>query len=202
MAEGGRIVSEERGSSMVEMIGVIGVLGVLAASVWTLINSARARFRLSQGVLQLQSLEKGVSRFYASAGNYDGLKNSNAIKELIDNRIPPTGMATSENKLRHAFGGEVEIANVPYANEEEYGSSSDSFTITFKGLDKSQCREMASIVWMQSDAVSLVSIKVGDTKYVWPNYAGNGDSKVLPVDAGEAMTACADAPKDITWEFR
>ena len=55
---------------------------------------------------------------------------------------------------------------------------------------------------MQSDAVSLVSIKVGDTKYVWPNYAGNGDSKVLPVDAGEAMTACADAPKDITWEFR
>lgn len=193
---------EERGSSMVEMIGVIGILGVLAASVWTLINSARARFRLSQGVLQLQSLEKGVSRFYASAGNYDGLKNSNAIKELIDNRIPPTGMAASNNTLRHAFGGEVEIKNVPYTNEEEYGSSSDSFTITFKNLRLSECREMASIVWMQSDAVNLVSIKIGDTKYVWPNYAGSSGSKVLPVDAGEAMTACADAPKDITWEFR
>ena len=193
---------EERGSSMVEMIGIIGILGVLAASVWALINSARARFQLSQGVLQLQSLEKGVARFYASAGNYDGLKEEGAIQKLIDNHIPPAGMAASGSGLRHVFGGEVEIANVPYANEEEYGSSSDSFTITFKGLDKSQCREMASIVWMQSDAVNLVSIEVGNTKYVWPNYAGNGDSKVLPVDAGEAMTACADAPKDITWEFR
>ena len=195
-------MKEERGSSMVEMIGVIGILGVLAASVWTLINSARARFQLSHGVLQLQSLGKGVARFYASAGNYDGLKKEGAIQELIDNHIPPSGMAASGHGLRHIFGGEVEIANVPYANEEEYGSSSDSFTITFKGLTQTQCREMGSIVWLQSDAVNLVSIKIGDTKYVWPNYAGNVGNKVLPVTVGDAMEACLEAPKDITWEFR
>lgn len=196
-------MTEERGSSMVEMIGVIGIMGILAMSVWTLINSARARYRLSQGVLQLQSLEKGISRFYASAGKYDGLAKSGAMKELIDNRIPPTGMDAGNNQLRHAFGGSVEIKNVTYDNIEEYGSSSDSFTITFKDLGRSECLEMAAIVWPQNDAANLVSIKVGDKKFVWPSYSSsNSSSLLLPVTMADAMSVCEDAPKDISWEFR
>lgn len=196
-------MTEERGATMVEMMGVISIIGIVGMGVWTLINSARARYRLSQGVLQLQSLEKGISRFYASAGKYDGLAEDGAIKELIDNHILPPGMNAGDNTLRHAFGGSVEIKNVKYSNIDEYGSSSDSFSITFKDLGRNECFEMLTVVWPQSDAANLVSIAAGGKTFVWPSYSStNNSASVLPVSAADAMSICQDAPKDISWEFR
>ena len=63
MAEGGRIVSEERGSSMVEMIGVIGVLGVLAASVWTLIIRRAPVFGSVRGFCSCKVWKKACRGF-------------------------------------------------------------------------------------------------------------------------------------------
>lgn len=195
------IVNEERGSSMVEMIGVIGIVGILAMSVWGLINSAQSRYRLSQGVIQLQTLQKGINRFYASAGNYDKLRETDAIEELLENRIPPPGMKAGVGKLRNVFGTEVVIADVPYTNIDDYGKSSDSFAITFKSLRKNECAEMAGISWVQHDGANLVSITIGEKKFEWPTY-DSVSSNLLPVTAAKAMEACANAPMDITWEFR
>ena len=166
-------MNEERGSSMVEMIGVIGIVGILAMSVWGLINSAQSRYRLSQGVIQLQTLQKGINRFYASAGNYDKLRETDAIEELLENRIPPPGMKAGVGKLRNVFGTEVVIADVPYTNIDDYGKSSDSFAITFKSLRKNECAEMAGISWVQHDGANLVSITIGEKKFEWPTYGYN-----------------------------
>jgi len=193
---------KERGSSLLEMIGVMGIIGVVALGAWGLINSARTKYKLSQGVLQLQSLQKGVARFYAAAGNYNGLREDDAIESLIENRVPPHGMATSLNELRNIFGTAVEIKDVPYENESDYGSSSDSFSITFKSLKAAECVEMASIVWLQHDGVNLVSVTIGEVKYVWPASSLEQGSKPLPVTRGEAMEQCKNAPMDIKWEFR
>ena len=53
----------ERGATMIEMIGVLGVLGVLAASVYHLIDSALNHYRVSQGLIQITTLQKNISRF-------------------------------------------------------------------------------------------------------------------------------------------
>lgn len=195
------VVIEERGSSMIEMIGVIGIVGIVAMSMWGLVLSAQSRFRLSQGVIQLQTLQKGINRFYASTGNYNKLRETGAIEELIENRIVPSGMKAGGGKLRNVFGTEVVVADVPYADIDDYGKSSDSFTITFKSLRKNECLEMASISWVQHDGVNLVSILIGEKKFEWPtsDYEG-GD--FLPVTVTKAMDACINAPVDVTWEFR
>lgn len=192
-------MKEQRGSSMVEMIGVIGLLGVVAAGGYTLISSAMYRYRISQGVAQLQTLQKGISRLYASAGNYDALAASDAIKVLIDNNVPMSNMRAGSNALRHAFGGEVLIKNV----ENEEDETSDSFTITFKDLDNKQCASMAAASWGDNDSSRLVSIKVGNSNFVWPSVADNVEaSGVLPVTESKAMDVCNNAPLNITWEFR
>lgn len=191
----------ERGTSMLEMIAVISVMAVLATATWNLMGSARYRYRVSQGVSQLQSLQKGINRFYASTGNYNKLGEEGAIQDLFENRVIPKQMKVSGNKIRNVFGKEVEIENVQYDNIDDYGKSSDSFVIIFKSLNKKECVEMASISWLQNDNANLVSIKIGSQKFVWPKYDGE-EMDLLPVTTTKAMESCASAPLDVTWEFR
>lgn len=202
-------MQNERGATMIEMIGVLGVLGVLAASVYHLVDSALNHYRISQGLVQVTSLQKNVSRFFASVGNYKTLNEESTIKKLIADNVVPQSMKAGDAAMRHVFGGSVELKNVNYTDE---GSPfSTSFSITFKGLDKRVCVEMASLSWPEKDSANLLSITVGSEKYTWPVYVSNGDDeKVLPITHGMAMNVCqAEAEKnmankqvDITWEFR
>ncbi|MBR1605458.1 MAG: hypothetical protein IJ660_05075 [Alphaproteobacteria bacterium] len=194
--------SEERGATLVEVFGVLAILAVVGASVWTLVNSAWNRYRLSQTLSQLQTLQKGITRMYASAGKYDDLA-SDAIRKLLENNIPPADMKAGDNALRHAMGGAVEVKNVQYENVAEFGSASDSFTITFKDFkNKKACADLAAYSWTGNDFANIVSVKVKDTKYVWPSYAELSTDKTLPITQADAMSLCEGIPLDITWEFR
>ena len=145
-------MSEERGSSMIEVISVIGIIAILAIGVWNLIGSARYRYKVSQGIMQLQTLQKGINRFYASDGNYNRLGDSDAIEKLFENRIIPKEMKRADNKVKNVFGNEVTI--------KKLDNSSDSFVIAFKSVERKVCLEMASISWLQNDSANLVSIKI------------------------------------------
>ena len=188
---------------MIEMMGVIAIIGVLAVGVWTLIGSALYKYRISQTSIQIQSLSKGISRFYALSGNYDKLGDTNAIKKLIDSRVPDPAMISGDNSLRHAFGGEVNIAPVFYTNTDDYGTSSDSFAITFKDISSKVCVELASMTWAENDAANLVSIKIGNDKYCWAGpYQESGCKGYLPITVDKSIASCTAAKTDITWEFR
>ena len=190
---------EENGSSLVEVLGVLAIIAVLAVSVWSLVSSAWSRYRLSQTLAQLQSLQKGINRMYASAGKYDDLA-TDGIKKLLDNNVPPKDMRAGSNALHHAMGGSVEVAPVFNNSLEGYGKACDSFTITFKNLNKKACAELAAYSWIGNDSANIVSITVKATKYVWP--AHEAGEHALPIEQAEAMSLCAESPLDITWEFR
>ena len=202
-------MQNERGATMIEMIGVLGVLGVLAASAYHLVDSALNHYRISQGLIQITSLQKNVSRFFASVGNYKALDDEDTVKKLIADNVVPQNMKAGDDAIRHIFGGSVELKNVAYTNEDS--AFSTSFSITFKGLDKRVCVEMAALTWPERDSANLLSITVGSVKYTWPVYVSNGDDeKVLPITHTMAMDVCqTEANKnseskqvDITWEFR
>lgn len=201
-------MQNERGSTMLEMLGVLGVLGVLAASVYHLVASALDQYRVSQGLIQITSLQKNISRFYASAGNYKALDDENTVKKLIADNVIPPNMKAGDSAIRHIFGGDVELKNIAYTDEASI--SSTSFSITFKNLDRRVCVEMAALSWPERDSANLLSITVGTVKYTWPVYVTNGeDAKVLPITQGMAMDVCkTEAEKNttklvnITWEFR
>lgn len=200
-------MSNNRGATMIEMIGVLGILGVLAASVYHLIDTALSHYRISQGLIQITSLQRNVSRFYASAGNYNDLDKTDAVKNLIKENVVPQNMQDGEDAIRHIFGGKVILKNVKYSNE--ISTSSTSFSITFEDLNKQVCMDMASLSWPERDSANLLSITIGTIKYTWPVFAPDDSSNVLPIGVGAAMDTClAEIQKgtsgrvNITWEFR
>ena len=199
-------VKNQRGATMVEILGVLGVLGVLAGSVWKLVGSAWMRYRISNGASQIQSLQRNISRFYASKGNYNDLEEVDAVATLISEKVIPKNMCAGSDAIRHAFGGSVELANVVYSNE--MSSASTSYSITFKNLSNSVCMEMLQLKWPETDNANLISISAGGMRYTWPSYS-NGDTYVLPVTMQNAMISCygennsnKGGTVDITWEFK
>ena len=54
---------------------------------------------------------------------------------------------------------------------------------------------------------NMMSITIGETKFVWPSYASTSeDVKVLPITVGDAFDVCmsddGETTRSITWEFR
>lgn len=199
--------AEEKGATLMEVFGVLAILAVLAASVWGIVNSAWSRYRLSATLSQLQTLQKGITRMYASAGKYDDLAETNAIKKLLDNNVPPADMKVDDNNLRHAMGGSVTIAPVTNNTSLGYGRACDSFTVTFDKLNKKGCLELASYSWVGNDSANIVSVSVNGQKYIWPTASESLTDKFLPISTSDALTLCEDEPigdggRYITWEFR
>ena len=185
---------------MLEMTAVLGVAGILVAGAWKLVTHARDRQRISEATMQVQSLQKNISRFYAAKGNYNDLNTEGVIKRLLDEKIIPPELRAGEAALKHVYGGDIVLKNVKYANE--ITNTSTSFSITFKGFSKKVCAELAGISWPEHDMSNMISIQIGETKYVWPSYAESSGTKVLPVAKVDAMESCSGETNDITWEFR
>lgn len=199
------LLKNQCGATLLEMMGVLAVAGILTAGIWKLTDHALYRYRISQVTIQVQSLQKGISRFFASKGNYDALDEEGTVAKLFENNAIPSDMRAEEGKIRHVFGEEVVLANLKYANEAS--NASTGFSITFTGLSKRVCIEVATISWPENDMANMISIKIGDTKFVWPSYASASDDvKVLPVTMSDAIGECAsdnnEEAKSITWEFR
>lgn len=195
------MLKNQKGVTMTEMLGVLSIVGILGVSVWKLIDHARYRYRLSQVALQVQSLQKGVSRFYAAEGNYKDLSEEGTVQKLIKNGVVPSDMRRGDSAIGHVFNGSVTLANVTYANEAS--NASTGFSITFSNLYQRICTEVATISWPENDLANMISISIGDKKYVWPAISetlGEGVG-VLPISKSEAMDACENATS-ITWEFR
>lgn len=190
---------EERGATMVEMLSVIAVIGTVTAGMWKVVASGWSRYRMSQAVSQLQSLQKNIVRRYAAAGNYNELSKNDILAEFHNDKLLPAQMAYANGKAYHAFGGEIVVDVGQIVDWEEINNS---FKITYKNLTASQCAEMASISWGGNDFANIVSIKVGASEFVWPSLSSSDSDNVLPLTRAKASSVCAGGSKDITWEFR
>lgn len=193
-------MKNQKGVTMLEMTAVLGVAGILVAGAWKLVTHARDRQRISEATMQVQSLQKNISRFYAAKGNYNELDESGTIKKLLDEKIIPPDLRAGESALKHVFWGDVTLKNVRYANE--ITNTSTSFSITFSGLSRKVCAELAAISWPEHDMSNMISIQIGENKYVWPSYAESSETGVLPISKVDAIGACSGETNDITWEFR
>ena len=191
--------TEERGSTLVETLGVIAILFVVSSGVWKVISSGMNRYRMSQAVSQLQSLQKNIVRRYAAAGNYNALSGGNILEEFHKDKLLPAQMAYANGKAYHTFGGEITV-NV--GQIVGWGESSYSFKITYKNLTAPQCAEMASISWVGNDFANIVSIQVGTSKFEWPSSSSSDSDNVLPLTRAKASSVCAGGSKDVIWEFR
>lgn len=180
----------ESGRTMLEVLMVMGIAGMLAVSVYAMVGKVMDKYKLSKIGTQIQSVRKGVYDRYSVVGNYKEIKKGK-VDNLIETGAIPRDVI-SGNKLRHAFGGEIDI-----------DGDGDRFSITFNEIPKKACIELALLDWKVDDTSLLHSIKIGGSDFYWEPVTVADRSKALPITVAKAHdpAICKDRNNVITWVF-
>lgn len=179
------IKCNEKGYTLIEVIGVLGIIGVLAASMGMLASSMFGKYRMNRVSDQIIDLQKNINRRFVADGSYAQVSEAKLISENVVGKDMIRG-----NTIVHAFG---DVNIIPGAL---------SFKIRFKTLPYNVCVQLSTLNWIIQDSSDLVSLRVNATTYFWPEAAPNAATQ-LPLDIVRAATSCVRGDiNEIIWEFQ
>lgn len=159
--------SNQKGSSMIEVLAVISIIGVLSVSAMTLIGRLFDRYKLTRAVDDIKALQKNVSARFSAIGYYTDLDED----ILVEENVIPAAMVTG-GKVIHSLGGKVKIE--PASNELFY-------EVTFDGLSQKSCLELGNISWMINQSSELEELDINNYVWGWP--CGKADQSRCPANS-------------------
>lgn len=195
-----RINNNQKGRSMVEMMGYIAVVIAITVSIGYIISKAFGDYKYSKASLQVSDLADAITKAGAIEPNYEEIVDM--VSGLTDEgkKIIPSSYRINGGNIYHAFGG---LVTIEHPNDDV-----TKFAIIFDNLNRNQCIELAMKDWTHNKYTDLFSITVNNTQWNWPAY-GAGD-KVLPIKRSEVVGVsvgnddgiCQDAVSNsIMWVF-
>lgn len=185
--------NNENGRSMVELMGYMGVTIAVVAGIGHLVANAFDNYKYSKAYIQLTDLAGGIVRAAAVDADYANVVSMvNDITNAEGQRIIPASFGRTANGLVNAFGGRVTISLPPETgvildegvmHDDGSVTHSDKFAISFEGLSRKQCIEMAMKDWDNNHNIDLYAIIINTNNYwYWPVYTqGSTDDNTLPV---------------------
>lgn len=150
--------NNQKGRSMVEMLGVLAIIGVLSVGGISGYSKAMAKFKLTKAQDQISMLLMNVRTAFATSPSYSGLANNSAREYNI---APSDMFGSDENTLNNAFGGNAYVYACngvgsgmtaclgDAAGKEQY------FAISFTGLGREACVSLASSDWGTDGLVGM-----------------------------------------------
>ena len=205
----------QQGRSMIEVMGYMAAVMAVVAGISKLVANTYSEYKLSQANIQLAELAGAILKSSAVEVNYNNIvkmvngKSSDAYLNKEGLKLIPKSYKVvktgSGNKIYNVFGGEVKVG-VPNSGEE----AKDKFYISFEGLDREQCIEMAMKEWHTNKVVDLYSMVVNNNYWYWPIYASStAGASQLPAtrsaSAGKSVDDLGQCNKEsgnlIMWVF-
>ena len=153
--------NDQKGRSMVEMLGVLAIIGVLSVGGISGYSKAMAKFKLTKAQDQITMLLMNIRTAFATSPSYDGLTTSNSR----DFNISPSDMFDAGSGLNNAFGGKAYV----YACDavEDSGTCLGTgagevtyFAIRLTNLGREACVSLATADWGTD---GLIGVEVGGT---------------------------------------
>ena len=196
--------NDQRGRSMVEMLGVLAIIGVLSVGGISGYSKAMAKFKMTKAQDQISMLLMNIRTAFATSPSYDGLNNKTAVEFAIapgDMYSGNVGSMTASKQLNNAFGGGAYVFSCKEPSGGHTCSVNGSagneqyFAIVMTNLGREACVSLASSDWGTD---GLVSIQVGSTTF---------DASELPVRMMGAGKNAGDAygdfgkTADIVWTY-
>lgn len=205
--------NSQSGRSMIEVMGYMAAVMAVVAGISKLLSGVYAEYKISKGSIQLAELAGAITKSSAIDANYTTIigqiKGTDNDKKLNEEgrKLIPTSYRVVANTdgtikaIKNVFGGEVQIG-IP-----EEGK----FSITFEGLTREQCVEMAMKEWEHNKIVDLDSIIINGTyHWYWPIYSSSTPGAYQLPTTRSALTGkdledkgqCSkDKGNNITWVF-
>ncbi len=134
----------EKGRSMVEMLGVLAIIGVLSAGGLAGYSKAMFKHKMNTTIDQITMIVTNIRTLYGTQGNYAGLDNGMAIKAgIIPNAMytaNSAGTYASNASLVNPFKGGATIATA----EAKSGLADTAFIVTYSNLPSEACVQIAT----------------------------------------------------------
>lgn len=204
--------NDQKGRSMVEMLGVLAIIGVLSVGGISGYSKAMAKFKLTKAQDQITMLLMNIRTAFATSPSYDGLNTANSRAF----NIAPGDMWDAASGLNNAFGGKAYVYACNDATDAANGAKTctevDSniasgttdvqyFAITLTRLGREACVSIASSDWGTDGLIGMV-VKATDGE------ANPDDSKInlaatLPINMIDAGKQCGKSGSynTITWVY-
>lgn len=205
---------DQKGRSMVEMLGVLAIIGVLSVGGISGYSKAMAKFKLTKAQDQISMLLMNIRTAFATSPSYDGLTNGTAVAfaiapgDMYSGDIGSITQGTSVHHLNNAFGGEAHVFacdKTPASNGQmdtlacqgqTSGNEDQFFAIAMTDLGREACVSLLSSDWGTD---GLISVQVSNTK--------EGDAAFtasdLPIPMMSAGLACGGygEKRTIIWTY-
>ena len=173
--------NDQKGRSMIEMLGVLAIIGVLSVGGISGYSKAMAKFKLTKAQDQISMLLMNIRTAFATSPSYDGL-NTIAAR---DYNIAPGDMYGAANSLNNAFGGKAYVyaCNGIEDGGTCQGSASGSpqyFAIRLTELGREACVSLASSDWGTDGLIGMIvnsTFSAAASLPLTPMVAGSGDKK-------------------------
>ena len=187
--------NDQKGRSMVEMLGVLAIIGVLSVGGISGYSKAMAKFKLTKAQDQISMLLMNIRTAFATSPSYEGLD----VETAISYNIAPKDMKMDNDSLSNAFGGSTVVSEcsgelvTECAAVDTNANSNQYFGIKLTRLARETCVSLATSDW-GSDG--LVGMYINSTEY---------KASDMPVSFADAGTACDSATdtdySTITWVY-
>lgn len=190
------IKTEQTGRSMVEMLGVLAIIGVLSVGGISGYSKAMAKFKLTKVQDQLSMVIMNIRTAYATSPGYPGLDNSIVATNKLVSQEMVVGSTSSNVKLIHGLGGEVQISAVDSLD----GIDDGAFGISLAGLGKDACVSLASSDWGTDGLLGITVASSGNATVTGANNLI--EPSKLPISYSKALDYCKSNSKNvITWYY-
>lgn len=141
----------EKGRSMIEMLGVLAIVGVLSVGGIAGYSKAMGKYKTDRLLTQITEIVIGIRTLYTSQKSYTGM----SVPALLNTGAIPSIMRNGDNAA-HALGGSILAFPSPSATEEE-----GAFELYFTGIPESTCKILAAIDWSQGTESGFISMFIG-----------------------------------------
>ena len=186
----------EKGRSMVEMLGVLAIIGVLSAGGLAGYSKAMFKHKLNTTIDQITMIVTNIRTLYGTQGNYAGLNNGMAVKAgVVPNAMytaNSTGTYDSNATLTNPFKGGATIAVATVATVDNAG-----FTVTYTNLPSEACVQIATSDFGTGAGSGFIGSAASNSASTAPSFteaqdAGKADEG-KPMTLANAIAACNGA---------
>ena len=177
--------TEQKGRSMIEMLGVLAIIGVLSTAGIAGYSKAMTSYRANKLADQVQTVVSNYIYYKETTSN----RGEFFKPEFINKILLPPDMLDEDGNCVHALHGRCLIS-------QESGGT-DEFVVRFGDLDRDTCVYLLTLPYNGYQKLMTVN-KIGENTVL---SAGWGTRFTGLVSVAEAAKHCADEQNAVRWHF-
>ncbi len=197
----------EKGRSMVEMLGVLAIIGVLSAGGLAGYSKAMFKHKLNSTMDQITMLVTNIRTMYGTQGNYIGLSEAAAVDLGIVPAVMVKDTTADDTRtvtLTNPFKGGVNIGliNATSGADDTAGTTATGFKLTYADLPAEACIALSTADFGSGAGSGFIGVAVGNTTTatkIGGDGTGKAEGTALTMDS--AITACNGTTNTVVWKF-